>query len=612
MDDVTDLNRNNLDRATSPYLRQHADNPVHWQEWSIEILEHARSSGKPILISIGYSTCHWCHVMASEAFSDPEIAKFLNETFVSIKIDREQRPDIDQFMMSFTQAQQGHGGWPLNVICSPDAKPVLGMTYLPIEPRHGLPSFMDVLRRALDYFRQHPGDIPDFRLPKPHTANVMEDKLLRIIHGSFDGQFGGYGIQQKFPHYTTILFLLYWYDFSQDPIAKDLIEDHLDAMMNRGLHDHLQGGFFRYCVDRRWTIPHFEKMLYDQAFMLWAYSLGFRMIGKSTYKDVAEKLVKCLDETFKHDGLYFSAHDADTDHVEGETYLWTEPELVEILSDADFEALNQKYEITDQGNFEGKNHLVKIRDKYIPDVEEKLLEIRKNRPQPFTDRKHITSWNAYTAIGFLMAYRYAGLESGLDRAERILHLLHERHFTGETLAHSSLDGEIQPGEFMEDYASMLLLLTYLHEENGQYTDLIEIYSNGLSKFHTDEGWIEARNNDFQAVPAQDYDQPIPSGISLAELAMLRMEILKDGEYTLQDYKPPVSHDFANISTLIANGRFHVIHSPKKIDWAELPAGTIQVRSETISDCYKTACMEFEDMESLVESLKAENHPDMQI
>lgn len=593
-----DFNRNNLDLSTSPYLRQHSANPVHWQEWSDDFLQYASEQNKPILVSIGYSTCHWCHVMAAEAFSDPEIAAFLNEHFVSIKVDREQRPDIDQYMMDFLVNKVGHGGWPLNVFLTPDRRPFFGVTYAPVEPIHGMPAFMEILKSLLDFHQNHADSVTDYTPGLPNPLSVPEDELLKIVHSMFDGPNGGYGIGQKFPQVSTLLFNLHWFDYSKNPIARDLAEIHLDAMMRRGLHDHLQGGFFRYCTDRAWTIPHFEKMLYDQALLLWAYSAGYKALGKSEYKAVADKIIQCLDETFEDDGLYYSAHDADTDYVEGSTYIWSRDEIKELLDKEEFDEFKVVYDITDSGNFEGKNHLIKIKDRFLPGIERKLLDTRNKRPQPFTDRKILTGWNALTGIALLMAWRYTGNRDALDKSIRTFDRLIDTHYRDGSLFHASLNGAVQEDEFLEDHASMLLYATFLHEETGEYFEIMEDLYSGMMNF-LDDVWYEARNIDFRPVAARGYDQPTPSSIALAELADLRMRILLGREYSQMDYKSPGSNDFANVAALVANGKFHLIHVPANPGWDRLPLNTVHVKSDHIQDCHEMLCKKYDSIDKLL-------------
>lgn len=401
-----DLSRNNLDKSTSPYLLQHKDNPVHWQEWSEELIEYAKEVDKPLFVSVGYATCHWCHVMAAEAFSHKESADYLNEHFIPIKIDREQRPDIDRYLMEFLVATRRSGGWPLNAFLSPEMKPFAAFTYIPIKAKYGMPPFLQIIQQVKRFYDAEKKNLTPYDPSGRMPGDLGEERLIPLIRGNFDEVFKGWGSGNKFPPHNTLLFLQYYYRWKPDTPVDDMITETLDTMMLRGLHDNLQGGFHRYCVDDKWTIPHFEKMLYDQAMLLWNYSLAYDVFGKKEYAQVARGIVKCLKETYLEDGLFVSAHDADTDHVEGETYLWTERELKKLLNKKELKAFLDHYEITKKGNFEGKNHLIRKKTGYgkeISAIEEKLLEVRRKRVQPFTDRKKVTSWNALAGIGLLMA-----------------------------------------------------------------------------------------------------------------------------------------------------------------------------------------------------------------
>ena len=316
--------RNNLDLANSPYLRQHAENPVWWQEWSAEILEYARKTDRIVFVSVGYSTCHWCHVMAREAFSDETCATILNRHFVPVKVDREQRPDIDHYLMSFLVATTGSGGWPLNAFLTPEGHPFFAMTYASTEPRFHLPAFDDILGRVREFFGENRDRIAPFELNAEHSgvdgairkvlahddggeaeagdgpASVAmisdEDESQAIervdeLERAFDRVHAGFGQSQKFPPHSALLYLQHACAAGLSEQAGEMARETLDAMMTRGLHDHLQGGFFRYTVDREWTIPHFEKMLYDQAMLLWNYAVASRLFGSSGYRETAAGIV---------------------------------------------------------------------------------------------------------------------------------------------------------------------------------------------------------------------------------------------------------------------------------------------------------------------------------
>lgn len=596
---MLNFQRNNLDKATSPYLQQHSDNPIYWQDWSSEVLKYAKKHNKLIFVSVGYATCHWCHVMANDTFEDKEVADFLNKHFVSIKVDREQRPDIDQYMMSFIVQTQGAGGWPLNVILTPDLKPLLAVTYVSAKPQHGMPAFVDVLHRAKDFYEKHEQDIKEYHIPIARAEKVSD--IIKIIQAHYDSLYGGFGFNQKFPPHNTLLFLLHHFERTKEKEIREIIEKTLNIMALRGLYDHLQGGFFRYCVDREWTIPHFEKMLYDQAMLLWVYSAAYKLLKKTEYKRIAEKIISCLEETFE-ERLFYSAHDADTDHKEGATYTWSKKELKEALTRKEFSQFIKVYSVSDQGNFEGKNHLLKSHNVFLDEIENKLLKIRKKRKQPFIDKKFITSLNALTGIALLMAYRFIGNKKALDKAKNLFERLLQKHLIDGRVYHSSIGNKVQKQEFLEDYASMLLFATYMHEETGQHRKLIESLYSKLRGFYKDV-WYETRDNDFIDIPAQMFDHPTPSSVSLAEYAILRTKIFLGKEFMPNEYKEPLNYDFFNISVFVKNGNFHIIETPEKIDWKKLPLNCIQLRSKTIKDCFNTVCKQFKSIDEMIKSLK---------
>ncbi len=599
---MINFERNNLDKASSPYLQQHKDNPIHWQEWNKEVLEYAKKNNKLIFVSIGYATCHWCHVMASEAFSDKEIADYLNEQFVSIKVDREQRPDIDQYMMSFIIETQGSGGWPLNVFLTPDGKPFYALTYAPVAPSYGLPPFLNILKMIKEGYEKHKEKIEMYKPYAITTENIKEKQVIEAIKSGADFDNGGFGIP-KFPPHNTLLFLISYYEETKDSEVREIIEKTLDIMATRGLQDHLQGGFYRYCVDNQWTIPHFEKMLYDQAMLLLVYSVAYKVLKKEEYKIIANKIITCLEETYQHNNLFYSAHNADTNHEEGATYLWSEEELQKVLTEGEFNQFTELYEINEKGNFEGKNHLIKRTFAFLPEIENKLLQIRKNRDQPFTDKKIITSWNALAGIALLLAYRCIGNEKAKDKAIILFKNLLAKHYINGKLAHSSINDSLQKDEFLEDYASMLLFATYVYEETREYKSIIKQLLKKIKEFQKGDGWIENKADDFIEISAQKIDHPIPSSTSLSEFSIFRAQLILQKEYSPSHYKEPLNYDFFNLVAFLKNGNLHEIHTPELIDWQLLPLNCIQIMSTNIQDCYKQRCMEFKTVKSLVEFLK---------
>ncbi len=586
--------KNNLKEATSPYLNQHQDNPIWWQEWSKGTIQYAKETDKVILASVGYATCHWCHVMAKEVFSDPEVAEKLNEHFVCIKVDREQRPDIDAYLMSYITALTGQGGWPLNVFLTPDLRPIYAVTYVPARSTLEKTGFLDILDKIVTYYREHPERIESFEISNTgqEQPQTRQDLLIKAYTQAYDAKHGGFGTQSKFPSFCSLLFLLYYYEVTRHASLKHMAETTLDTMMLKGLHDHLQGGFFRYCVDREWTMPHFEKMLYDQALALWTYSLAFHVFKKDAYQTVAQKIIRCLDETFQVNGLYQSAHDADTDHREGATYLWEPSEYESVLTAGEYRQFAETYQIESPNTPEGKIHLIKRTDTFLPAIEYKLLKYRKLRPQPSQDQKIITSWNCLTGIAFIQAYRYLpNQEDGLKKAEGILTSLLTSYRSAGKIFHSSCKELAQrDAVFLEDYAGLLLLLTFLNEETGRYVpemDELEIQINTL--FRKENTWIESVSDDFMEIPASQYDQPAPSAVSLLEYALTRKDLLCKGRTSNSGFKTPLAHDFHNISVLLAKGSFHLRETPHKLPWKDLTANTLQRVGKDARDCYQGVC-----------------------
>ncbi len=637
------FSRNNLDRSSSPYLRDHAPNPVWWQEWNEATLAYAREQGRILFVSVGYSTCHWCHVMAREAFSDDECADILNRHFVSIKIDREQRPDIDHYMMSFLVATTGSGGWPLNVFLTPDAKPFFAMTYAATEPRFNRPAFSDILGQVIAFCREKGDQVRRFELnadqsriddatfgllqrstdaqratasdeaPVAMISDTDEQEALqriRELDNSFDRVHAGFGSSQKFPPHASLLFLQYAHAAGLSDRAQEMVTHTLDAMMSRGLHDHLQGGFFRYTVDRDWTIPHFEKMLYDQAMLLWNYSIAARLFDRSGYRLTAAGIVRALEETFRVGEGYASGHDADTDHQEGATYVWRLEEIEDLLSDEELDVAMKVFSLTKDGNFERRNHLVRIvppgvhedepqsarrapPQELITRVFDRLLAARRARNQPARDDKIILGWNALAGCALLAAHRYAGLAGVRDRAAALAAFLVDRFVGAEQVAHSLLGSQLQEQEFLEDVGALLLFLTMLAEEGGAYDERYAhtrgFLQKRLAALQVDGVWMESIPSDFAPVPADPFDQPVPSGIALAQHALLLRQIRTHEEYRPRPFADAHGRGFANISALVSRGYAYVVQAPEPVEWGRIPLNSVQIRGEARTSCYRGVC-----------------------
>ena len=569
-----DPERNNLDKAHSPYLLQHVKNPVWWQEWSSDIVSEAERRGVPIFVSSGYATCHWCHVMAAGAFSDQSAADILNGNFVCVKVDREERPDIDHYMMEFISRKNGSGGWPLNVFMTPDLKPFLAFTYLPAETQQGMPGLIDIALQVKDSYRDRGREINHFEpsrsLPEVRDGTTLIPELLRM----FDSRYGGFGMQQKFPPHCTLLFLLYHLCSERSAEAEMMCRKTLDAMRLGGLNDHLQGGVFRYCVDREWKIPHFEKMLYDQAMALWCYSLAYSVLGDGTFRTMAQSLVRCLDECFESEGLFLSAFDADTDHQEGATYLWEYGELDEILGKDDLEVFSSAYEIRRGVNFEGRIHLVRHSDSKIEALEEKLLQVRRNRTQPQADTKILCGSNALAALALLQAGRLLGVKVYSGRAERIMRRLLALFWNGERLAHSMAGGALQEQAFLGDAAAVSAVLTMLAEVDPSWCAKMDEMIEYTETFREQEGWVESRPNDFHHVPAAVFDHPVPSSAAMAEFAIARAALVSGGKVGMAEYRQPFSADFFNLTALLCNGRFKVFDAEDPGSAGSLPPDSL--------------------------------------
>ncbi len=580
------LKYNTLAQSSSPYLRQHADNPVAWQEYSNSLIEEIKELKKPILLSSGYSSCHWCHVMAAEAFSHPETAQFLNEHFICIKLDREQHPDIDHFLMEFIVALHGQGGWPLNVFLSSDFKPFYAITYLPaIETAHAN-SFISILRKIQAWYQENQGFIEPFDSQAASIPKTSLTSLIDEIGVNLDLVHGGTGKKPKFPPHSLLFLIL------SNPV---LLRNHLDwaemtlkKMIFSGLHDSLEGGFYRYCVDEKWEIPHFEKMLYDQAMMLTNLSLGYHLFEKEFFKEAISKLLLFLKQRLSSIKGYYSALDADTNHHEGETYLWQVNELKEALSKEQFDLFQEAYRLIP---FEGRYHLIKKASLIDSSIESELKGIRMERVQPFRDEKIITSWNALLAIGFIYSARYADNPDGYSEARSIFENLINNHLSTEgTILHSQFEGTIQDRGTLEDVSSLLLLGTYLFEDRlVEWSQLEGLYKE-MSKFKQKGQWVDSVDSAAGVIYASWFDHPIPSSASTAMAAEVRFLILQD-KGNLPEIALSRAHysDFANHFALQSYQELELYKSPNKINWKTLPVKAMQKQSTESLRCTNNRC-----------------------
>jgi len=495
--------------------------------------------------------------MAAEAFSDAETAAFLNRHFICVKVDREERPDIDHYLMGFLVEHTGSGGWPLNVFLTHDMTPMYGLTYAPCTGDRGLPTLLEIAGKVQAFLssgREAPAYMPARRMPSSFPSEHIVPALTR----GFDREYGGFGASPKFPPHSTLLYLLYRLSEEEGLHSKEMALRTLDAMRLRGLNDHLGGGVFRYCVDRRWTIPHFEKMLYDQAMALWVFALAFHVLGRDADRAMAIKIVSCLQTDFRRDRLYLNSHDADTAHVEGATYLSERKELETLLGPAGFAAFSEAYDIPEAGNFDGKIHLVKRADTPCDELEAVLLDARRRRPQPNADTKVVSGINALAVCALVQASRFLGAPELRDAASVTMRRLIETFWKEGRLFRATSDGNLHRHSFLFDASAALLALTMLAEDEGSWSGILAEAASYVESFREGDGWIESREPDFIPVPAPRYDQPIPSSPSLALLGLARRDLLAGNTPRQMEYGEPHEADFHNVAAMLCDGRCRLL------------------------------------------------------
>jgi len=519
---------NRLAQETSPYLLQHAGNPVDWYPWGDEALERARDEDRPILLSIGYAACHWCHVMEHESFEDPATASVMNERFVNVKVDREERPDLDAVYMDAVVAMSGQGGWPMTVFLTPDGEPFYGGTYFPPEPRHGLPSFRQVLEALAGAWRDRRSDVASSAAQLVEavrhgstlqpSADPLTETLLsgaaRGLREGFDRAWGGWGRAPKFPPAPTIEFLLRRHVQTGDEEALALATATLDGMALGGMYDLLGGGFHRYSVDERWLVPHFEKMLYDNALLVPAYLHAWQVTGTPRYREIVEETVEyMLRELWLDGGGFASAQDADTDGVEGLTFTWTEEEGVPAEFLEPFE--------------HGRSI---IRGDLDPELRRRLLEQRELRPKPLRDDKAIASWNGLALAALAEAGRRLERRDWVDAATELGDFVLTRLGDGDgRLLRSYRAGRTSGPGFLDDYANVAHGLLELHVATGELRWLEEAHR--LARLAVELFGDDERGGFFLADRERDPlvarskpldDHPLPSGNSMLAHVLLRL------------------------------------------------------------------------------------------
>jgi uncharacterized protein len=519
---------NRLAAATSPYLLQHAENPVDWYEWGDEAFERARAEDRPLLVSVGYSSCHWCHVMAHESFESETTAALMNELFVNVKVDREERPDVDAVTMEATVGMTGSGGWPTTVFMTPDGKPFYAGTYFPPEPRHGIPSFPELLRAVADTWRERRDDIErqatriDDTLrstagsgpsTEPLTASLL-DEAVRGIAATFEPAFGGFGRAPKFPAASTLELLLR----HGDDASLSMVTATLDGMAAGGFYDVVGGGFHRYSVDDRWLVPHFEKMLYDNAVLASTYLHGWVVTGRERYREIVDETLEyMLRELALPGGGLASAHDADTEGVEGLTYTWTPEEAIDVGLPQDV-----------LGAFEHGRFVV--RGELDPELRRRVLSERNTRPQPFRDDKALASWNGLALAALAEAGYRLEREDWLATARELgTFLLGPLSAEDGRLLRSIRDSRTSGFGFLDDYANVAHGLIELHVATGELRWLLEARRLALVAVELfadeDQGgfFLSPADGDARVPRTKDLqDTPIPSGNSMLAYDLLRI------------------------------------------------------------------------------------------
>ncbi|OGL43075.1 MAG: thioredoxin [Candidatus Schekmanbacteria bacterium GWA2_38_11] len=570
---------NRLINETSPYLLQHAHNPVDWCPWGEEALTRAKRENKPILLSIGYSACHWCHVMEKESFENEEIAKIMNENFINIKVDREERPDLDEIYMNAVQLMTGSGGWPMTVFLTPDLLPFYAGTYFPPEERGGMPSFKRILLSIAEIYREKQKEVLEStekikeqlgRMTKLKSGD--EELTFDLLHNAFqeisekyDYENGGFSEAPKFPQPLVIEFLFRYYKTTKDKNTINMITFTLKKMAEGGIYDHLGGGFHRYSVDNKWLVPHFEKMLYDNAMLAKVYIQAYQITKNDFFKKIAfETLDYLLREMTDPEGGFYSASDADSEGEEGKFFVWSKDEIEKVLGKEKAKIICRYYNVSKVGNFEGDKNILhtpfaiedickieKLNTEefklLLKESKEKLFNVRNQRVKPGVDTKVITAWTSLAISSLAFAYQVFREERFLNSAEDAANFILLNMFEEGKLLRIYKDGKSKIGGFLEDYSFFISTLIDLYETTFRIKYLEDAIN--LTEKMVENSWDEEEGGFFFAPKdatnlisrsKNPYDNPIPSGNSVAVSLLFRLyrltgnkDFLEKGEKTLK-------------------------------------------------------------------------------
>lgn len=543
-----EIMQNHLKNQTSPYLLQHANNPVDWYPWCEEAFERAKAEDKPVFLSIGYSTCHWCHVMAHESFEDKDVAKVLNDNFVSIKVDKEERPDIDSIYMSVCQAFTGSGGWPTTIFMTPDQKPFFAGTYFPKTARYGQIGFLQLIMAISEKWKEDREDwlesaneiisfLEEQKVESNEADIKLVDKAISSFKFIFDKENGGFGRAPKFPTPHNLLLLMQRYEKTGDKAALDMVEKTLLQMYRGGIFIHIGGGFSRYSTDKYFLTPHFEKMLYDNALLILAYAKAYELTKNVLYRGVAEKVAEyIMREMTSPDGGFYSAQDADSEGVEGKYYLFEPREIIKILGVKKGSEFCKYFDITDAGNFEGKSipnllkngHITASYNEYLPAI----YEYRKNRYYLHLDDKILTSWNGLMIAAMCHLYRITENEKYLQAAKNAQVFVMENLCEKDTLFVSYRNGKCSGNGFLDDFANEIFALLELYHAtfDKSYLNQAEQFCDKvLAEFydHKNGGFFLYGKDNEQLIlrPKETYDGAAPSGNSMMAYNLMKLHLI---------------------------------------------------------------------------------------
>ncbi|HWO01198.1 MAG TPA: thioredoxin domain-containing protein [Blastocatellia bacterium] len=561
---------NRLIDETSPYLLQHAHNPVDWYPWGPEALERSRTEDKPILLSIGYSACHWCHVMEHESFENEEIARMMNDNFVCIKVDREERPDIDSIYMNAVQMMTGHGGWPMTVFLTPDLRPFYGGTYYPPVDRHGLPGFPKLLTAIAGSYKNRSADIDTSasaitaELKKINrfvpsgemlTTEVL-NQAFSALAGNFDRVNGGFGGAPKFPPSMTLMYLLRHHKRTNSKDALAMVELTLDKMARAGMYDHLGGGFARYSVDARWQVPHFEKMLYDNALLARVYMYAYQQTKNPTYRRVAEEVLEYIvRDMTDRTGAFYSSEDADSEGEEGKFYVWTRAEVMSVLGDEDGATFCEFFNVTESGNFEHGTSILntplsieEFAEKKGAKVEElkrainsgkqRLFNVRQARVRPGRDDKSLAAWNGLMLTAFAEAANILARDDYREIAVRNAEFIMKHLIRDRRMLRTYKNGQSKLNGYLEDYAYVIEGMLALYEATFElrfFNLARELADTVIAQFwdEVDGGfYFTSADHEELITRTKDYfDNAVPAGNSVAALGLLKLfHLTQEHEY----------------------------------------------------------------------------------